>query len=347
MVRKSQLGSPEFILTPAAPLELALKGMKTVEADLTARLSRQRNEDAKSAGLMKKLAQTQLEVLSKSGVDVGALAREVRQLRRQRAPKQAFPELLQSKVPEGLAVPGYSVVTPPYSYNWTATDYVDYAPAPPAILSASADPETGTLGFDDDSGDGTQVNISNAQAAVGIYFKPEHFGLLYVQSSVVINEIYGYTTWYAGCNARGWAGFLVQGYDANSLVETPVYQRYILFDEGSNGAWGSGEAKYNLVNLTFTTPWFSVNPLMWYAIWFWCGGDIHAEGWLDPQQVGAVWDTGSSASSSMDVSVPNFLLLFRKGKPPFARDKAKPKTIQAKAAKAKPKSAKKKSGRRR
>jgi len=61
MVRKSQLGSPEFILTPAAPLELALKGMKTVEADLTARLSRQRNEHAKSAGLRKKLAQAQLE----------------------------------------------------------------------------------------------------------------------------------------------------------------------------------------------------------------------------------------------------------------------------------------------
>jgi hypothetical protein len=110
MVRKSQLESPEFILTPAAPLELVLKGMKTAEADLTARLSRQRNEDAKAAGLMKKLGKAQLEVMSKSGVDVGALAREVRQLRRQRAPKQAFPELLQSKVPVGLAVPSYSVV---------------------------------------------------------------------------------------------------------------------------------------------------------------------------------------------------------------------------------------------
>lgn len=84
MVRKSKRRSPGFILTPAAPLELARKGMETVEADLTARLSRQRNEDAKSAGLMKKLAQAQLDVLSKSGVDVGALAREVRQLRRQR-----------------------------------------------------------------------------------------------------------------------------------------------------------------------------------------------------------------------------------------------------------------------
>lgn len=58
------------------------------------------------------------------------------------------------------------------------------------------------------------MNISNAQAAAGIYFKPEHFGLLYVQSSVVINELYGYNAFWAGCNVRGWAGFLVQGYDA-------------------------------------------------------------------------------------------------------------------------------------
>ena len=150
MVRKSKRRSPGFILTPAAPLELARKGMETVEADLTARLSRQRNEDAKSAGLMKKLAQAQLDVLSKSGVDVGALAREVRQLRRQRAPKQAFPELLQSKVSAGLAVPGYSLVTPPYSWGWSPPgNYVDYAPSPPATLSNYADPETGTLGFDE------------------------------------------------------------------------------------------------------------------------------------------------------------------------------------------------------
>jgi hypothetical protein len=309
--------------------------MKTVEADLTARLSRQRNEDAKSAGLMKKLGQAQIEVLSKCGVDVGALAREVRQLRRQRAPKQAFPELLQSKVPAGLAVPGYSVVTPPYSYNWTATNYVDYADPDFATLSAFADPENGTLGFDDDSGGGGQVDISNAQAAVGIYFRPEHSGLLYVQSSVGIVEDYGYEAWWGGANARGWAGLLVQGFDANfSLVETPAYQRSILFDEGSNGAWGSGEAKYNLVNLTFTTPLFFVNPNMQYVVWFWCGGDIHAEGWDDESGFGSV------AWSSMEVSEPGFLLQFSiKAKPP-AKPKAKPKTTKAKAVK--PKTATKK-----
>jgi hypothetical protein len=35
-------------------------------------------------------------------------------------------------------------------------------------LANYADPETGTLGFDDDSGDGLQVTISNAQAAVAM-----------------------------------------------------------------------------------------------------------------------------------------------------------------------------------
>jgi hypothetical protein len=187
------------------------------------------------------------------------------------------------------------------------------------------------LGFDDDSGDGLQVNISNVQAAVGIYFKPAHFGLLYVQSSVVINEIYYYLTWYAGCNARGWAGLLVQGFEANSLVETPFYQQHVLYDEGSNGGWdGSSEYKDNLVNVTFTTPWFFVQPNMWYAIWFWCGGDIHAEGWVALPPEEGVWDTGSSASSLMDVSVPSFMLHFRSTKRPLAKISRKiirPKSI--------------------
>lgn len=126
-------------------------------------------------------------------------------------------------------------------------------------------------------------------------------------------------------------------------METPVYQQYILYDQGSKGAgvWPSGETKDNLVNLTFTTPWFFVQPNMWYAVWFWCGGDIHAAGWDDETGF------GSTAFSSMDVSVPSFMLHFRSTKGPLPKPKAKPKTTKAKVAKAKPKAATKKSGTRR
>jgi hypothetical protein len=39
MARKSQLKSPRFTLTPAAPSEVVQQGMETVKADLAARLT--------------------------------------------------------------------------------------------------------------------------------------------------------------------------------------------------------------------------------------------------------------------------------------------------------------------
>ncbi|HZW96323.1 MAG TPA: hypothetical protein VFF64_25480 [Candidatus Eremiobacteraceae bacterium] len=317
MIRAPQPRSQGIILTPAAPPELVQKGMETVKADLTARFNRQREEDARSAGLIKKLAQLQREVSGKSGVDVAALAREVRQFHQKRAPKQPFAKLpgLQSEVPLDVAsVSGYSVVTPPYNYNWSATAYVDYAPG---TLTANANQETGNLNIDDEcSTESIQVNISNAQAAVGIYFKPQVYGVLSVQTIANISEYYYYVASWTGANTRGWAGFLVQGYDAtNSLVETPVYQQNILFDEGSNGGYPSiYTGDFPNLTIPFLTPSFVVSPSRWYAIWFWCGGDIHAQG--DEYDGDPI---ASYASSVIDVTVPYFLLYFQPKKPPRPR----------------------------
>ncbi len=306
MVRQSQLRSPGFSLSPAAPLELVRKGMKTVEADLTGRSNRQPNKDAKSAGLRKKLAQAQLEVMKKSGVDVEALARDIRELRQQR-PKRPSPAApgLHPEVPGGMAPPpGHFLVAPPYSYDWSETQQIDIAPD---TLSAYANPETGALGFQDDSSGSDQVDISNAAAAVGIYFKPEVPGTLSVQSTVGISELWAYDSFYwAGAHTRGWAGFLVQAYDAtNSLVQTPIYQQIILFDKGTNGDFAGEEDFYtpSPVPVYFSTQFLFVSPNSWYAIWFWCGGNIHAEGWN-------YWGYGSDAFSQIDASVPYFMLNF-------------------------------------
>jgi hypothetical protein len=98
-------------------------------------------------------------------------------------------------------------------------------------------------------------------------------------------------------------GFLVQSYDAsNSLVGTPIYQQNILFDEGSPGTIGyyTDEQSQSL-NETVITPGFFVFPDRWYAIWFWCGGNLHAVASETPEST-------SWAFERMDASVPYFLL---------------------------------------
>jgi hypothetical protein len=102
------------------------------------------------------------------------------------------------------------------------------------------------LGFDDEaSTDSPQVNVSYAAAAVGIFFRPQGYGVLTVATTANINEYFYWDASWAAANVRGWAGFLAQSYDANnSLVGTPVYQRIILFDEGSTGThWLGGRRR--------------------------------------------------------------------------------------------------------
>ena len=310
MERAPQVGSPGFIRTPAAPSELVLKGMETVKAALTARFARRREEDAGLAGLRTKLAEARRDIVRKSGVDLAALTGELRKLRRHRAARQSFARLpgMQSEVPFDLAgVSGYSVVTPPYDYSWTNTGYVHYGPG---TLTANADVQTGTLGIvDQPDPSSVQENVSNAQAAVGIYFRPEVVGALRLQTIADISEYYGYFSLDAGANTHGWAGFLVQAYEGgtNLLVETPVFQETTLFDVGAEGGIFPSGNNYDFPNLSiaFTAPTFSVIPSRWYALWFWCGGDIHAQGLL--YQDGP---EDSTAYCTIDASVPYFVLDF-------------------------------------
>ena len=98
---------------------------------------------------------------------------------------------------------------------------------------------------------------------------------------------------------------MVQAYDAsNSLVETLVYQQIVLFDEGSDGrSIYTSDGQEQSLNEMVTAPGFYVTPKYWYAIWLWCGGDVHSGGAIE-----SFPPFGSYADESMDVSVPYFLL---------------------------------------
>ena len=310
MARKTQPRSPKsprFTLTPVAPLEVVQKGLEVAKADLVARLTRQSSENAKLAGVKQKLGRVQLEVMEKAGDDVKALVNEARELSQavRGAPKERLPVTpgLQPQIPVDVAqVPGLSVARPPYSYDWTATGYIHYAPGP---LSAYAYRQTGDLGFDDEP-TRDQADASYAAAAVGIAFRPQSLGLLTVATDANIADAWSYYSSWAGSNTRGWAGFLVQAYDTNNLlVATPVYQQIILFDEGSTGGiFAEGNVGYDSFNRTFATPAFVVSSNLWYAIWFWCGGDIHGEG------MNEFWGTGSFATAWVAASVPSITLYF-------------------------------------
>jgi len=99
----------------------------------------------------------------------------------------------------------------------------------------------------------------------------------------------------------------VQGFDVFG-VETLVNQKIILFDNGSNGVvlFGGGFGGYAspAPSPGNFTAFVLVKPNIWYVIWFWCGGDIHADGWSEA-------GFGSSAFCNIEVRVPHFLLQFQ------------------------------------
>lgn len=305
MARKTQpRTTTQFAL---APLEVVQKGMDAVKADLAARLTQKRTEDAKLAAVRQQWIRTQLQVMEKAGVDIKALADEARQASQQLKgePKGLpVPPGLQAQIPRDVGgVTGLGMVTPPYNYDWTATGYFQYGTG---TLSAHATRQTGVLGFDEEPAAILQAEAFStyAAAAVGFSFRPQRSGLLTVGTVAKITDYWAYDSIWTGSNTRGWVGFLVQAYDAsNVLVETPFYQQIILFDEGSNGGIvpESGHS-YDSLNPPVVTTGFVVTSQLWYAIWFWCGGDIHSEGYNH------ISGSGSYAQAKLDVSVPYLLL---------------------------------------
>lgn len=307
MARKAQLGSAQFTLAPVAPLEVVQKGMGAVWTDLVARLTQKRSENSKLAAVKQKLVRAQLDVMEKAGLDVKALASEAKRATQQLKGESKAPPIppgLQVQIPRDLGgVPGLGLVTPPYNYDWTATGYIVYGTG---TLSAYATRQTGVLGFDEEPAAilQTEAFSTYAAAAVGFSFRPQRSGLLTVGTAANISDSWAYDSQWTGSNTRGWIGFLVQAYDAsNVLVETPIYQQIILFDEGSTGGIvpESGHSSDSL-NPVVVTPEFVVTSQLWYAIWFWCGGDIHTEGYNEFS------GAGSWASAKLAVSVPWVLL---------------------------------------
>jgi hypothetical protein len=319
--------SPFYTIERPAAKQHVLRAMKTIDARLRKRLVQAKKEDSKRAVLNKKLALANIQIYRQSGVDLSSLSALAKTQWRQRRRTMKLRAKVPSRSSEVPALERSTIVVPPYSYDWSATGYIDYAPG---TLSAYATRNQGIMSFDIESSPSShQVNRSFARAAVGTYFKPSLFGLVSVKVNAPIDVAWSYSAQFAGADTRGWAGFLVQSFNAdNSLSTTPVNQQQVLFDEGYDGHAIEFNNSYTLtvgdgfipvpilpgtpdVPGTELTATFWVNPQQWYAIWVWCGGDIHAEGW---QTILGV-EKGSDAAAQMVMWVPSILLEFEPGVP--------------------------------
>jgi hypothetical protein len=302
--KKTEDVSPLYTTEPPPSKQYVLRAMKAIDAKLRAPLIQSKRESARRAAFDEKLAKANIQVYRQGGVDFAALTREARKLWHE---PRKLPRSRTRHAAIALHTPVFppsTIVSPPYSYEWTTKGYVNFAPG---TLSTYATSANGQLGFDIASSPSSgQVNRSYARAAVGIYFKPLISGVLSVSTIAPLQWSASINCAFAGADGRGWAGFLVQSFNENNVLSaTPIDQQQIVYDEFFNQSGLFTDSSLNLFGgpLDLSAA-FVVDTSHWYAIWVWCGGDIHADGWQYYLGIAK----GSDASSQMAISVPYIAL---------------------------------------
>jgi hypothetical protein len=317
MAKKNPEGAASNLSTrnPASK-QYALRGLKVVDANLRARLLERKRAVIIQKSLDEKIAAPNVQVRGKNGANFGALTAARRRLwaERQSAMKA------RPRVPRASETPLVSQLTnlqPPYSYSFSNAGQIDIAPG---TFTAYASAGNGQIGFNLASSPSSgQINKSYASAAVGSYFKPSSTGVLSVFTTAPMDWNVAIDGDYAGADSRGWAGFLVQRFDSNNtLSATSVYQQNIQYDVFENGQfiYFFTQSYLDLQPQGVPVPLhlsasFLVEPFYWYAIWVWCGGNIHAEGWQYILGIGK----GSDAAGNIALTVPYILLEFVPSRP--------------------------------
>jgi len=296
---------------PSGARQAALRGIRALDAERRARLAQAAKDEARAAALQKRVTAAQLGLPRQARVDARALRRLVTAHRQQgrRISRRLGARTMGARVPAPQAVAGsqYTLLTPPYTWEWSDTWVIDYAPGE---LTATADRESGEMTFVDNPADSEQVDRSGGASAVGFSFQPLVDGVLTVSIPAEVKYWWYYICSYAGANTRGWAGLIVQSFPVRpqragrfGQMLTHVLQRHVFFDKGGQGGYPSSAQEGGDITYNFQAT-FAVNHTRWYTIWLWCGGDIHAEGFNE-------WTTGSFAESELDILMPYVILNFQ------------------------------------
>lgn len=179
---------------------------------------------------------------------------------------------------------------PPYDYPWTWQWQ-----SGGASVSVGANRNTGAMSF------ALWNNGRNASAAaaaaLGIYFRPSvSNGILRLSSTPRFSYLWWTICAFASAHSDGWIGLYVGRYTlAGGFDGAPVNQKLYQWNDDS---WWSGAGS----NSGSTSGYplfaqFNVDSAHWYALWVWCGGYVHGEGW------GTF--SGSGAGSDLNVTVPS------------------------------------------
>jgi len=194
--------------------------------------------------------------------------------------------------------------TPPYDYEWTLNNGQGSAGiGRPNILYEIADRNYGYMVFNIWN-DPIQPSVGSAEAAVGIYFRPDPtINLWGARTSFPLYFNWGTWSYFASAQTYGWIGFTVQAFKLsdNSFDGQVVDQRIQLFNVATFypppiGITEDSNSAYPL-QAAFTT-----DSTHYYIIWVHCGGTIWAKGW------GAA-GSGSSANSNIYVAqIPSISL---------------------------------------
>jgi hypothetical protein len=266
-------------------------GMADLERDLDREFKERQAERERRESLLEPLHMPILEQLN----DNQGVAAAVRQLKaddaRRTKVKVDAPAVdkIEPRIFSGSI--GFTYA-PPYNYPWTWTAFSGSA----SDHSATANQNTGSMGFGLHTSNGGDSATSAGRAALGSYFRPiTANGILRISAT----PSFAYNWWtacaFASAHSDGFIGLYVGRYTLSGGFDgAPVNQTNYLWRDDSWWSGASGTASSSGHGLFAQ---INVDSSHYYLIWVWCGGYVSASGWHT--------FSGSAAGAFMSVRVPS------------------------------------------
>jgi hypothetical protein len=271
-------------------LKVALAGMSDLERDLDYAFKARAKERAQQERVLTNLHRPILDQMSNERV-----AAAVRQLKTEDARRSKMrlevPRIthVEPKIFAGSI--GFTFA-PPYNYPWTWTAFTGSA----SNHSASANQNTGAIGFGLHTSNGSDAATASGRAAVGSYFRPlTRNGILRISSTPSFSYNWWTSCAFASAHSDGFIGLYVGRYTLSGGFEAaPVNQMVSLWNDSSWWSGASGSTSNSGYGLSAQ---IDVDSSHYYLIWVWCGGYVSASGWHT--------FSGSGAGAYMNAGVPS------------------------------------------
>ena len=265
---------------------VVLRGMKSIETEVRARLRRERESLTKRRALERKFAKGWQKSLERAGFDLSAVSADFRTYLRQvrknylraiktRPKRPKYPKVRAAYRPGSVVV----TRTPPYDYEYTSIDLSWHNPH----IQTATDKNNGTMSLFVDAAGETAFDVEGAvHTGLGIYIyppeaKPGNVGVLSVSATPAFRDLVQTTSVFDLAYAETWADFVVPAFDAsdNHYDGLAASQDTVLDSLAGWWPWEGGAIDRNsAVSLSVQ---FQVDAGRWYAVWIFFGGRIYCD----------------------------------------------------------------------